>query len=189
MMFRTRKAVRRLKAKAEAAEQQQAQPTTNQRADTSIKMSWVHACVNAAVENAEARLRQQLQDQHENIVINSGGVSLSQLQQSSSAVAKALAATIHEERQRSDSGQAALTSNVEKLGQQTGLAVNELEEKLHALESQFKELRLTLNSRPPAPRKLTVTHADGSVSTMVESLADAGEAQADDDMLRPPDRP
>ena len=74
-----------------------------------------------------------------------------------------------------------LVSNVAKLEQKTGLAVDALEQQLSSLAAEVAELGgealLTLNTRPTttAPRSFAlITHADGTTSTLTEVTGVAG---------------
>ena len=187
MKFRTparRKAVReRVQPTSNQAPVQAAPPTDG------VKMSWVRACVNVAVENAEARLRAEAERRD-------NGPPTAREKAVLKAVSDALLAErrLTQNRQGgSGGGQADLAPTVNKLEQMMGLAVDTLESKIDSLQAEVAELRqalLTLNSRPTngQPRKLLITHADGTTSTLTETLANEAEAK-DDDFLPPPPQP
>ena len=152
-------------------------------------VNWNYTTVKVAVGEAEARLRAEALERDR--LRDTGPPTARE-----KAVLKAVSDALLSERQVTQNRQSSggsksdeLAMTVNKLEQRTGLAVDSLEEKVNSLESRLAELRqelLTLNSRPSAPRTLLITHADGTTSTLTETLADEAK---DDDMLKPPPQP
>jgi hypothetical protein len=180
-------------ARRKAAERREAVATTNQvqaaPPTDSVKLNWVRSCVSVAVENAEARLRAEAEQRDR---LRDTGPPSARERSILKAVSDALLAERRlTQNQQGVGGSGELAVTVNKLQQLMGLVSDTLEEKVNSLEAQVTELRqtlLTLNSRPSSqqPRKLVITHVDGTQSTIAETLADGAK---DDDMLPPPPQP
>jgi hypothetical protein len=149
--------------------------------------NWNYTTVKVAVGEAEARLRAEALERERQ---RDSGPPTAREQAILKAVSDALLAERRlTQNQQGVGGSGELAPTVNKLEQMTGLAIDALEQQLSSLQAEVAELRqalLTLNSRTPAPRTLLITHADGTTSTLTETLADEAK---DDDMLKPPDRP
>ena len=177
-------------ARRRAAREREAAANQAPVVQPSSVLSWNSTVVRSAVANAEARLRAEALERERQLA---NGPPTAREQAVLKAVSDALLAErMTQNRQGGGSGvQAELVSNVAKLEQKTGLAVDALEQQLSSLQAEVAELRqalLTLNTRPTttAPRSLLITHADGTTSTLTEVT---GVAEADDDRLLPPDKP